>query len=194
MPETAVETKKPAEQNHSEAVATLHDDIKKIIDDRLASVNSDMKSEVKARLEESLVKSVTGFPWVPYLLGGGTSVLATELVDGFLVYRAPTGATAAQIASGTQMNAYMRGGIKIAGAILAGVFLKKVKVYGHDGAMATAVLTFFDGARDIIPFDTWIKDNLVGKIIPPSAGGLGRNQPYTPPVTTRAPAGTVMEF
>jgi len=136
--------------------------MEEIIDRKLA----EKKTESEAQMEESIAKNVQHFPWVALGLGGGIAVVFTETVDGFMQPKA--GATAQQI----QTNAYLRGGIKIAGAIGALMVLKKVKYIGKDGAMITAALVGFDGIRDIIPFDTWIKNNIVAKITSLSPAGL----------------------
>ncbi len=133
-------------------------------------VDAELEDSISTTFNKFMDAQVLGIPLGGIIVGGSISVLATELVDGFIVPKA--GATEADI----QTNKYIRGGVKLGLAAVAGLYGKKI--FGKTGATTIALLVGFDGFRDIIPLDTWIKTNIADKITGQApAGGLAQGRP-----------------
>jgi hypothetical protein len=116
-----------------------------------------------AKLNESMtatVKKSTSM-LIPILEGSALAIFATELTDGFLV----------------KQDVKIQGVVKLAEAFVVYKWGKIIPGLGETGKNVFAVLLAFDALRTIVPFDVWIKENLVAKIVPPAAAGLGRNPP-----------------
>jgi hypothetical protein len=162
--DTKTETKPTETKNDpvlTEIKAQLNDSLKEQLDQKFAAT-----AEATAKLHDSIMAEAKKINWMGVGLGFASSVVITEVVDGFMATK--SGATAQQV----QNNSYLRGVTKLALAGVALWGLKKVKYFGKDGALSTAVLVGFDGVRDIIPFDLWIQNNIVAKITPKTTAGL----------------------
>ncbi len=112
---------------------------------------AELSKKATAELHESgPLAGITDFkvwdiPVGQAIVGGGVAVFATELLDGFL----------------STQPSMMRGVIKLVGA---GVVVKWGSgLLGSTGAKAAALLIAFDGIRDLVPIDTWMK-GAAGKV------------------------------
>ena len=96
---------------------------------------------------------VWGVPVGGAAVGGFVSVVATELIDGFMLDSEP----------------WKKGLAKAAVAVVAVKWGKKI--LGDTGSKTVAVLLAFDAIRDLTPIDAWAKD-LANKITgnSPAAG------------------------
>ena len=131
-------------------MATLHD----YIDEKFAA-----KPGETAKLNESITKQITKFPWMSVVVGGAGAVAATELVDGFIPAGKPK---------------YWNAGAKLTVALLGYWGLKKVKFVGQDGAIVFGAMTAFDGIRDLVPFDTYIQKGVSTLTGHPVTAGLAQ--------------------
>ena len=112
---------------------------------QLVAKFNEPKPEV-AKLKEpaGIMEGITGFqvwdiPVGQVLVGGSIAVFATELLDGFL----------------GKQRVEIRGLIKLVGAGASVKYLSKP--LGGAASQALALLLAYDGLRDIVPFDTFVK-------------------------------------
>lgn len=146
---------------------------------------------VPATLEEPALAKVTnmeiaGVPAGAILVSGFVAVLATELIDGFMVYKPKAGASAAEIVAGEKTNSIIRGAVKIGGAVAAAKF--GGKVFGKTGTLVLVALLAFDGVRDIVPLDQYAKKVATSLTKKSPTQGLAQylsNRDATPAQTAR---------
>jgi hypothetical protein len=100
----------------------------------------------KAKMS-GIMDSVSSINWKDIAVGGFVSMVATEMVDGFLA----------------KQNTYVRAGAKVLLAVVAGKYLAKISFIGSGGAKVITTLMVFDALRDAIPVDTYVKQ-LTGKV------------------------------
>lgn len=87
------------------------------------------------------------------LVGGFSSVIVSELVDGFLAAQSNT----------------IKGVVKLAAA---GVAIKwGSKILGKTGAAAMGILLAYDGIRMLLPIDEWA-GRVSGAVVTRTGGGL----------------------
>jgi hypothetical protein len=115
------------------------------------------KNPDDAELHKGALEGIADFkvwdiPLGQALIGGGISVFASELIDGFLAGRST------QIA----------GVVKLAAA---GAAVKWGGRMGTTTSRALALLLAYDGLRSLIPLDEWM-GNLAGRIVSRTGGGL----------------------
>jgi hypothetical protein len=117
------------------------------------------ETEVAKLKEAGVIGGVLDFtvwdiPVGQAVVGGGVAVLFSEVIDGFLVTK----------------PAYWKAGAKL---VAAGAAVKWGSKYiGSTGSKAVALLLAFDAIRQLVPFDLWIKNNIVSRFTKLSAEGL----------------------
>jgi hypothetical protein len=130
------------------------------IEGKLVAKPVEEKGEDKgedAELHKGALEGIADFkvwdiPLGQALVGGGISVFASELIDGFLAGRST------QIA----------GVVKLAAA---GAAVKWGGRMGTTTSRTLGLLLAYDGLRSLIPLDEWM-GNLAGRIVSRTGGGL----------------------
>jgi len=116
-------------------------------------VKTKAELEQAGALEGISRMKVWDIPLGQALVGGFTSVVVSELVDGFLA---------------TQSNT-IKGVVKL---VAAGVAIKwGGRLLGKTGAGALAILLAYDGIRQLLPIDEWA-GRVSGAVVSRTGGGL----------------------